>query len=587
MLVQASVTNGVVYALAPAEPLPTIDLSKSIRGQLLSARDHSSIHRFLTKYHRPLLFANMIAMLMNIVVTGVDALTGQILSVISLALWLPMGIAATSTLRYDIVRLIVRTFDFWFFSCTTTLTALMISTYFWDLRFCRMIIDWIGFHNIVFIDGQVRGIRHLVIVTILGIPPLVFVLFWIMLDRLDGCTSFSVLSHRNKPHFSLSGVDIIGNYMITLSLLITKIVARKRQALHLRQRSSVIECVIYRCGLKLKQIEESRNCPARNARPTRVTARNQRIAITALNANTSSEPRLIQQMMFVKFTHTFDSKHVMLPLRVADGIVVFLYVVGIVGLVLSISVFVKSESMKPNVLLMRSAGGLFCTLLFVVPFVALYQRDLFKLLVTSFDFLFYAFQATAATLSVCILYDWEQSRCLMLLTWWIWIHWALTLDALTPIMRHKLRFRPRMAAPIVACMLLGHIAVICRVFFIGDEKLHDAVLYQGVIWDHQLAVPAMPFYFSRIVTLSLWCPRLIWRLSIASKLDVTIIRGSVCYDNYFAKHGRRRSRGRTMHERKHSPSLHRGQVKPTLPTGHSPHSGTTLKSLVAIQPQAN
>ncbi|KAG3014227.1 hypothetical protein PC120_g12829 [Phytophthora cactorum] len=481
-----------------------------------------------------------------------------------------MGLGAPSTLRYDIVRLVLKTFDFWFFSCTTTLTASMISIYFWDLRVCRMMIDWIGFHNIVFIDAQVRGIRSFVIVTILGIPPLLFMLLWIMLGRLDGCTSFSVLSHSNKHvHFSLSIVDIIGNGMITLSLLITKIVVRKRQTLQLRQKSSIIECVIYRCGLKLEKIQGATIVHAKKAR-SELSGRKHAVA-----ASTSSqivcEQTMIQQMMFIKFPDTFDSKHVILRLRVAGTSLVLLYAVGILGIVTSFSTLAYDfNSTQSSALFIQAWGALFCTLVFVTPFTALYQRELLKLLVTSFDFFFYAFQVTTATLSVCILYAWERSRCLMLFTWWIWSLWAFTLDALTPVMREKLHFRPSMAAPVVALVLLGHIIVIGHYFLVGDDKLRDAVLFQGVIWDHQLVVRVMPFYFSRIVTLSLWCPRLIWRLSTASKSHVTILRGEVCYDNYFARQGRRRSRG--------------GTAK----AGHSNLGvgiGPTLKSLVAVQPQ--
>ncbi|KAG3113732.1 hypothetical protein PI125_g7068 [Phytophthora idaei] len=479
-----------------------------------------------------------------------------------------MGLEAPSTLRYDIVRLVLKTFDFWFFSCTTTLTASMISIYFWDLRVCRMMIDWIGFHNIVFIDAQVRGIRSFVIVTILGIPPLLFMLLWIMLGRLDGCTSFSVLSHSNKhAHFSLSIVDIIGNGMITLSLLITKIVVRKRQTLQLRQKLSIIECVIYRCGLKLEEIQGATIVHVKKARQSRRKH--------AVAASTSSqivcEPSMIQQMMFIKFLDTFDSNHVILSLRVARTSLVLLYAVGILGIVTSFSTLAYDfNSTQSSALFIQAWGALFCTLVFVTPFTALYQRELLKLLVTSFGFFFYAFQVTTATLSVCILYGWERSRCLMLFTWWIWSLWAFTLDALTPGMREKLHFRPSMAAPVVALVLLGHITVIGHYFLVGDDKLRDAVLFQGVIWDHQLVVRVMPFYFSRIVTLSLWCPRLIWRLSTASKSHVTILRGGVCYDNYFARQGRRHSRGGTAKA-----------GHPNLGVGIGP----TLESLVAVQPQ--
>lgn len=80
--------------------------------------------------------------------------------------------------------------------------------------------------------------------------------------------------------------------------------------------------------------------------------------------------------------------------------------------------------------------------------------------------------------------------------------------------------------PVVTLVLIGHMAVIGRMFFVGDEDLRDAELYRGIIWDRELVVRAIPFYVSRVATLSMWCPRLIWRLSTASKSEVTIIRGA-------------------------------------------------------------
>ncbi|GMF21981.1 unnamed protein product [Phytophthora fragariaefolia] len=276
-----------------------------------------------------------------------------------------------------------------------------------------------------------------------------------------------------------------------------------------------------------------------NHRPANTVSRKNAVGAAELTASAAREPRLIQQMQFINFPQTFDSNHVVFPLHVGGNALVLMYLIGVFGLLISFSVVRVSAG---GMFYLRARCALLCTVIFVAPFAALYQRGLFKLLVTSFDFLFYVLQTTAATVSACMMYNWEISRCMILFTWWIWIQWALLLDALTPVMRDKLRFRLRLAAPVVALVLFGHIGIISRIFFVGEEEVHDAVMYRGVIWDHELVVRVMPFYFSRIVTLCLWCPRLIWRFCTASNSEVSIIRGRVCYDNFFAKRGRRRSR---------------------------------------------
>ncbi|KAG3076370.1 hypothetical protein PC122_g13590 [Phytophthora cactorum] len=478
-------------------------------------------------------------------VAVVNAQTGQILSLISIFLWIPLGFGAFSTLRYDVVRLLMGTFDFWFFSFVTTITAVLVSAYFRDLRFLRMIIDWVGFHHIVCIDAHVRGVRQFALMTIVGIPPVLFMLVWIMLGHVDGCTSFSILEYENEHHsFHLSGVDIIGNGLLTLALFITKIAVRKRRALRISQRSSLIQCVIYRCALQLVQVQRTPLAASTKTQLARIVRRR------AVGTNTARkvmlrETNVIQKMKFVKPSQIFDASHTVFPLRQSENPVsawylLPLYVLGASGFLLSYSVFLGRVNGTAS--LVEAWCALLWTLAFVALFTALYHRQLLKLLVTSFDFIFYAFQVTAANLCVCILSRWELSRCITVLTWEIWFLWSLTLDALTPVIRDKLRFRVRFAALVVALLLLAHLVIMNRIFFVGDETLQDAVIFERVVWGHTVVVRVVPFYFSRVATLSLWCPRLIWRLTVASNTELTIIRGAVCYNNYIPKEKRQHSR---------------------------------------------
>lgn len=456
---------------------------------------------------------------------------------------MPLGFGAFSTLRYDVVRLLMGTFDFWFFSFVTSMTAAMVSAYFRDLRFLRMVIDWVGFHHIVCIDAHVRGVRQFAFMTIVGIPPVLFILVWIMLGHVDGCTSYSILNYENAHHsFHLSGVDVIGNGLLTLALFITKIAVRKRRALRSNQNSSSIQCVIYRCALQLVQVHYTAVGATIKSQAVKTIARRRAAAGTDTARKVMlRETNVIQKMRFVRTSQTFNAGHTVFPLRGLDMAplstrsLVLLYLFGVLGLLLSFVILLgRFVGTDRSVLRTQGWTALLSTLAFVATFAGLYHRHLFKLLVGSFDFIFYAFQITAANVCVCILCKWELSRCLMVLTWELWFLWALTLDALTPIVRDKVRFRVRFAAPVVALLLLGHIVIMNRIFFVGDAELQDAILFEDIVWGRSLTVRVMPFYFSRVVTLSLWCPRLIWRLIMASKTEVAIIRGVVCY-NYIPK----------------------------------------------------
>ncbi|KAJ8576923.1 hypothetical protein ON010_g2291 [Phytophthora cinnamomi] len=129
-----------------------------------------------------------------------------------------------------------------------------------------------------------------------------------------------------------------------------------------------------------------------------------------------------------------------------------------------------------------------------------------------------------------------------MLVWWIWAHWALTTDALTPIMREKLRLRICYAAPVIAILLIIHVAVVASIFFIQNVNLPDVIVWEGTVWKRYVKVSVLPYYFSRVATLLIWCLRLVWRLSRASDVDMTLIRAAASYENCFLDVERDRSR---------------------------------------------
>lgn len=118
--------------------------------------------------------------------------------VLAFFLWMPSGFGSVTTLRYDIVRLVCRTFDFWFFSTITSVIVVTISMYFSDLRWLRMIIEWLRLHHVIFIDAHVLGLRSLIYILIFGMISLVTVLVWIMLGRVDGGSTFTVVKYGNE-----------------------------------------------------------------------------------------------------------------------------------------------------------------------------------------------------------------------------------------------------------------------------------------------------------------------------------------------------------------------------------------------------
>ncbi|OWY97267.1 Transmembrane protein [Phytophthora megakarya] len=399
------VTHPTYYSLVPAQPLPLVDLSKSLRGRLLPPKIHTYIRRKYLKHYRSIILAAVASYCLNVSVPLVEARMGRTIAVLAAILWIPIGLGSVTTLRYDIVRLVSRTFDFWFFSTITTIITITMSMYLGDLRSVRMLIDWIGYHHVVFVDAHVLGLKSLTFFLLATIFSVTVVFVWIILGKVDGGSTFTIVKYQNRHRsFELSGIDVIGNCVVSLGFLLAKIVFRRRKILRVKTKrsSAIVEYVI-----------------------------------TCENSETKTSS------CWVTCGGLILSQ---IPLIHGPG---------------------RSEGIADSekLELVVCCIGLSCTAIFTSFFVVFYQRQLLKLLFTSFDFAFYSFQVTVTDVGVCILYSWDIARCLMVLSWWFWAQWVFTLDALTPSTRYMLKLRIRFAAPVLCILLLDHLVIIYRIFF--------------------------------------------------------------------------------------------------------------------------
>lgn len=536
------------YELVPSTPLPVLDLSRSLKSRYLPTFFLTRVDTFLARYNRPLFFCYALSLALSISVPLLKATTSSYVALISALLGLPLGLGSLGTLRYDVVRLLVRTYDFWFFLFVNGTTNLIIAVLFNDLRMTRLLIDWSGFQNIVLIDAQLRGIRQLSTLAAVGTFTVLMLLSCVMLGHVDVMQDFSIMKYQNSfSRYEVSAKDIVGNGLVTMIILLLKIVYRKRKSFMRRGKSTTIECAIFRCRVKLA--------------PCRIQVDPDPVDATAAVSPGGSHPRsrrptFIQQMRYETCGYTFDSRNTFLPIRIksetqASSVLLFLlYSSGVGGILLAFITAVTPTDfdttlVKPGLhkFLENGSLGFVLTMIFTTTFTGLYQRNLLVALMTSFDFVFYAAQLTSIHVSLCVLYQWEIRHCFDVATTWAWIFWVLTLDALTPMMKTKLNFHIRFAIPVVSMFILWHVTTLYKI--LGDSGPADRIIWEGRVWGHHLQIRVVPFYFSRVVTLTLWCCRLVNRLVRSSNDDMIILRGAVTYDNYLALGMRRKSRART------------------------------------------
>ncbi|TYZ63263.1 hypothetical protein PybrP1_009454 [[Pythium] brassicae (nom. inval.)] len=450
------------YEFVPSRSLPTLDLSRSIKSRYLPSYLLTYFDAFLKRYNKQLFASYIIGLGFSTSVPLLGANTGRCVAFVSAVLAMPLGLGSLSTLRFDVVRLLVGTYDFWFFLLVNGTTNLMIAIMLNDLRMARLLLDWTGFQNVVLIDAQLRGIRQLSILATIGTGTVLMLLVCVMLGRVDGIADFSIMTYRNSySRYEITAKDIVGNGLVTMSILLLKIVYRKRKLFRRRkQRSSTIE----------------------------------------------RQPCYIQQVRYVESYGAFDSRKTIAPVRITSKaqiptvVLLPLYSCGVSGFLLTLLASVAPKTADANAassamghLIGNSAVAFGLTTVFTSVFAALYQRELFLSLISSFDYVFYAFQLLGIHVSLCILYDWDVQRCLAVAASYTWIQWVLTLDALTPMMKTKLHFHIRFAIPAVAMFILWHITTLATI--LGDAGPPDRIVWEGTVWGHALVVRVVPFYF--------------------------------------------------------------------------------------------
>jgi hypothetical protein len=173
------------------------------------------------------------------------------------------------------------------------------------------------------------------------------------------------------------------------------------------------------------------------------------------------------------------------------------------------------------------------SLLFVLLTIALAQQDLLCLLLWNFDVLFSTFQATMLALCLLDLLRWDISSGLAVAAWWIWFHWILMLDALTPSITNQLQLR-KLALPVT--LLVLPIAAVCAVEILtGDGKIFTSRLLLSIRLPRigTFDVDTETLTIQRIATIIGWNARLVLELALCDPAQLLFVRRPVEYTSPF------------------------------------------------------
>lgn len=512
-----------VYVIQASHALPEIDCFRALKHVLLRGKRLKRCNRFLSKHKRWLGRCLVIGFLQALLVPYLPANVGRFAAFIGLV-ELPAVIAVIAvsvSLRYDMIRLLLRTYEFWYLSILNLVFVLVCLFSYNDARAILMLPSALSFELLPLQDANFRALRFTILVFCLAAATHVALVVFINLHQIDQWNTVQVI--RYGKHAFVSD-NVVSNYLVITTAVLLRNAYRKHRWVRDCNggETAIVRCISYRCRVNL--------CLQDSAQ---------------LIHKQSSTDDHRTQMRLVPSDQVYDSDKTVARcfLHAARVRIFFLshrrclwltHAIGATGLVLTCVtlIIIDSESLqrRPCSMAILSATGAITTASFCGLIASMYQCQLLQRLLTSFDFMLWVANITILHLSVADAFAWT-SQCVSVLSSWVWIMWVITMDALMPEMRQALGLRRRhlVGVILIFVLLLGLLAV--ELIFVHRWHLQDRSLFQVITVRKTVHVHVLQFFFSCMFSLLPMCGRILWRLYHAKHGELLLIQGMVEYED--------------------------------------------------------
>ncbi|GAB9468905.1 hypothetical protein Gpo141_00006203 [Globisporangium polare] len=522
-----------MYELGPAHPLPTLDLSLSVKSRFLSRRALNRLNKLVGK--RAFIgLSGFVSLVFYFLTIVAPAEPGQICAVIAFVLWTPSVIAPFSLFRYDVVKLFLRTYDFWFATIVNTSTFLVLGFMMGDARFMVFIGACLGIQVNIMIDANLHAVKVWTFLNIVGV--LTHSITWLCVSFMiiDKLRVFPIVQYKEHD---LPASAFVSSGLATVVALIARNVYRKRNIFGKKANLALIECVSYRANLKF--IPVLRSGLLRTSTLPRI--------------HKLDRPEYVKTMRCLKQFAPLDSRctalqvPVVMQTQAPTWFTKAFRWLGMVSACVSVvSVFYDvylQPLINPNVRIpVAQVLATALTTVYCGTFALHYQRKLLVALCTSFDFVFLSVQLVAVHLGVCDIFDWGRS-CLVALVALIWIQWALCVDAVTPIMKAKLGLERRFVLAVLLALITSSMLLVYFLIFAEDSlDLRDRVVLDSKVFGQRVRFRVLPFFYNCFGTTLILSLRLLWRTALNGDDVLLVLDGTIVYENYLCTPTRRRSR---------------------------------------------
>uniref|UniRef100_K3WWK6 Uncharacterized protein n=1 Tax=Globisporangium ultimum (strain ATCC 200006 / CBS 805.95 / DAOM BR144) TaxID=431595 RepID=K3WWK6_GLOUD len=124
---------------------------------------------------------------------------GQSTAITSTVLVVPNMAAKLMLIRYNILKLLVRSSDFWYSVAISTATCVLLAIYFNDARGVMVLIQWMGNLNGAVVDANTKRVRHSVIASTAGGIVNMHFVFFVQCQLIDAAKDFEVIRESSSP----------------------------------------------------------------------------------------------------------------------------------------------------------------------------------------------------------------------------------------------------------------------------------------------------------------------------------------------------------------------------------------------------
>lgn len=318
--------------------------------------------------------------------------------------------------------------------------------------------------------------------------------------------------------------NVISNYFVFTTIILLRNAYRKQRWVRDSNKgdTTVVRCITYRCRVRLRPRNTMKPESGQHALDTNVV----QMRLVPSNQSYDSEQVVLQTLLSARRIRNWFK---MSPWRRFG-----LYLIGAIGLVLTWTVLNIDPSHRDPLphhggIILASltpiATGLFCGFI-----SSLYQRQLFRRLIISFDFIFLSTNVTAMHFCAGNALSWS-SRCLALVSSWLRIMWVITMDALTPDMRQALGLKRHHVIGVIMTFMLLVMTFVVELIFLRMWNLRDRVLFQVQTFGPPIQEHAFQLFFSCSINVLPMCNRILWRLWSAQCDELILIQGALDGEN--------------------------------------------------------